>query len=216
MLDISKLGFTLMFVNGLMGTGKTLFASNYAVEYRNKYPDNYIYANYKLKLSKFTYTPFMFLNYSELDNALIIIDDIMSIKNFDNFIFIITNWSRKHNLHIILTGQYYTMFKKQTRTLAQFEVQTKYIKDSDTLLIAFIDGGEKVYYQQIKNAVKRVKDIYDTKEKVPIPNNNKLIQLVKENSKNIDDLETNLSLYFTSRKTQQLTIKIGRELGFID
>lgn len=216
MVDISKIEFVLMIIKGNRGSGKTLFCTNYAFEYRKKYPNNYIYANYKIKLPKCIYSPFMFLNYSEIDNALIIIDDIKAIKNFDNFIFIITNWSRKAKLHILLTGQYYTMFKKETRTLAEYEVHTKLLKDSDNLLVGFIDCNDKVHYQRIQNAVERAKKLYDTNFKVPIPTNIKLLDMIKENSQNIDDLEVNLSLYFPSRKTQQLTVKIGRELGFID
>lgn len=214
-LNISKIDFVLMYIIGNRGTGKTLFSANYAFEYRNKFPDNIIYSNFKLNLSNAIYSPFMFLNYSEIDNALIIIDDIRGIKNFENFIFIITNWSRKSKLHILLTGQYYTHFKKESRTLAEYEVHTLYKKERDILFVAFVDNNHNVHYQQIPDAVKRGKKIYNTYEKVPIPTQTRLIELVKETSKNMDDLEINLSLYFAKRKTYTLLAKIGRELGFV-
>lgn len=214
-LNLNKIEFTLMYVKGNRGSGKTLFTTNYAIEYRKKFPNNKIYSNYKLKLKNSYYNPFMLLNYSELDNCLIIIDDIKGIKNFDYFTTLIANWSRKSFFQILLTGQYYTYFKKPVREMSEFEVQCKYVKKKDILLLAFINPDNKVYYQQIKNAVKRAKPIYDTFEKIPLPTNSNLIEIIKKNSKSINDVEANLSLYFTSRKIASLTPKISRELGFV-
>ena len=214
-LDISKIDFALMYVKGNRGSGKTLFTTNYAIEYSKKFPKNKIYANYKLNLKNAIYTPFMLLNYSELDNCLIIIDDIKGIKNFDYFTTLIANWSRKSKFQILLTGQYIRYFKKSTREMSEFEVQCKYIKKKDILLIAFINPDNKVYYQQIKNAVKRAKPIYDTFEKIPLATNNNLIEIIKQNSKSINDIEVNLSLYFNQRKITSLVPKIARELGYI-
>jgi len=214
-LDISKIKFVLMYIKGNRGSGKTLFTTNYAIDYSRKYPNNKIYANYKLNLKNAIYNPFMLLNYSELDNCLLIIDDIKGIKNFDYFTTLIANWSRKSFFQILLTGQYIRYFKKSTREMAEYEVQCKYIKKKDKLLIAFINPNNKVHYQQIKNAVKNAKPIYDTFEKIPIATNYNLIQIIKENSKCINDIEVNLSLYFNQRKITSLIPKIARELGFI-
>ena len=214
-LDISKIEFTLMYIKGNRGSGKTLLTTNYALEYSRKFPNNKIYANYKLNLKNAIYSPFMLLNYSELDNCLIIIDDIKGIKNFDYFTTLIANWSRKSKFHILLTGQYIRYFKKSTREMSEFEVQCKYIKDKDILLIAFINPNNKVHYQQILNAVKRAKSIYDTLEKIPLATNNNLIEIIKQNSKTVNDIEVNLSLYFTQRKITSLVPKIARELGYI-
>jgi len=214
-LDISKISFTLMYIKGNRGSGKTLLTTNYAIEYRRKFPKNKIYSNYKLNLKNAVYSPFMLLNYSELDNCLIIIDDIKGIKNFDYFTTLIANWSRKSKFHILLTGQYIRYFKKSVREMSEFEVQCKYLKKKDILLIAFINPENNVHYQQIKNAVKRAKPIYDTFEKVPLPTNNNLIEIIKKNSKSVNDIEVNLSLYFSQRKIPSLVAKIGRELGLI-
>lgn len=215
-LDITKLDFVLAYIKGNRGSGKTLFSTNYAFEYRNKFPNNQIHANYPLKLPNSFYNPFMMLNYSEIDNCLLIIDDIKGIKNFDYFTSLIANWSRKSKFHILLTGQYIRHFKKEIRELAEFEIQTKLYKEKDILVVGFIDNNNKVHYQQIKNAIKRSKEIYNTNFKVPIANNSRLIQIVKENSKNLDDIEANLSLYFNSRKVSTLAPKIARELKFIE
>lgn len=213
--DLNKLDFVLMYIKGNRGSGKTLFTTNYALEYSKKFPNNKIYSNYKLILKNAIYSPFMLLNYSELENCLIIIDDIKGIKNFDYFTTLIANWSRKSKFHILLTGQYYTYFKKSTREMSEFEIQCKYLKKKDVLLIAFINPNNKVYYQQIKNAVKRAKPIYDTLEKIPLATNNNLIEIIKKNSKSVNDIEVNLSLYFNQRKIVSLVPKIARELGFI-
>ena len=214
-LDLSKIDFTLMYIKGNRGSGKTLFTTNYAKEYSKKFPKNKIYANYKLNLKNAVYNPFMLLNYSELDNCLIIIDDIKGIKNFDYFTTLIANWSRKSHFHILLTGQYIRYFKKSIREMSEFEVQCKYLKKKDILLVAFINPNNKVYYQQIKNAVKRAKKIYDTFEKTPLPTNTNLIEIIKNCSKSVNDIEVNLSLYFTQRKIPSLVAKISRELGYI-
>jgi len=213
--NITKIDFTLMYIKGNRGSGKTLFTTNYAIEYRKKFLKNKIYANYKLNLKNAIYNPFMLLNYSELDNCLIIIDDIKGIKNFDYFTTLIANWSRKSKFHILLTGQYIRYFKKSIREMSEFEVQCKYLKKKDILLIAFINPNNKVYYQQIKNAVKRAKKIYDTFEKIPLATNHNLIEIIKKNSKSINDIEVNLSLYFNQRKVHTLVPKIARELGFL-
>jgi len=215
-LDISKIDFALMYVKGNRSAGKTLFATNYAIEYEKKFKQNRIISNFKINLKNAIYNPFMMLNYSELDNCLLIIDDIKGIKNFDFFITLISNWSRKSKFHIILTGQYIRYFKKPIREMAEYEVQCKYLKKKDILLIAFINPNNKVFYQRINNAVKRAKKVYDTYEKIPLATNNNLIELVKENSKNINDIEVNLSLYFNQRKITTLVPKIARELGFIN
>lgn len=214
-LDISKLSFVLMYIKGNRGSGKTLLTTNYAIDYSRKFPKNKIYSNYKLNLKNAFYNPFMLLNYSELDNCLLIIDDIKGIKNFDYFTTLIANWSRKSKFHILLTGQYIRYFKKETREMSEFEVQCKYIKNKDVLLIAFINPNNKVYYQKIKNAVKNSKKIYDTFEKIPIATNYNLIEIIKKNSKSVNDIEVNLSLYFNQRKIVSLVPKISRELGFI-
>jgi len=213
--DITKIDFTLMYIKGNRGSGKTLFATNYAIEYEKKLPKNKIIANLKLNLKNAIYSPFMLLNYSELNNCLLIIDDIKGIKNFDYFTTLIANWSRKSKFHILLTGQYIRYFKKSIREMSEFEVQCKYLKKKDILLIAFINPNNKVYYQQIKNAVKRAKKIYDTFEKIPLATNHNLIEIIKKNSKSINDIEVNLSLYFNQRKVHTLVPKIARELGFL-
>jgi len=213
--DILKIQFVLMYILGNRGSGKTLFTTNYALEYSRKFPKNKIYSNYKLNLKNGIYNPFMLLNYSELDNCLLIIDDIKGIKNFDYFTTLIANWSRKSFFQILLTGQYIRYFKKATREMSEFEVQCKYIKKHDVLLIAFVNPNNRVYYQQIKHAVKNAKPIYDTFEKIPIATKHNLIEMIKENSKSINDIEVNLSLYFNQSKISSLVPKIGRELGFI-
>jgi len=215
-LDISKLDFVLMYVKSNRGKGKTLFMTNYAIEYRNKFPNNNIYSNYRLNLKNAFYNPYMLLNYSELDNCLLSIDDIKGIKNFDYFSSLIANWSRKSFFHILISGQYKTHFKLELRTLAEYEVQVNYIKENDLLEIAFIDVDGNVNYQEIKNAVKNAQKVYNTYEKVPIATNTNLKKIIKEVSKNMDDLEVNLSLYFPNRSIPKLMATLGRELGFIE
>lgn len=215
-LKLSEIDFLLAYIVGNRGCGKTLFCTLYAKQYHSEYPNNKIYSNYKLLIPNSEYHPFMMLNYSELDNCLIIIDDIAGIENFDYFIKLISNWSRKSKFHILLTGQYYTHFKKQLRTLAEFQVHTELDKINDILYIIFVNPDNKEFYFKIKKAIAQSKKIYNTNFKIPIANNSKLIELVKENSHSLDDIEANLSLYFPQRKITSLAPKLARQLGFIE
>lgn len=216
-LDISKLDFVLMYVLGNRGSGKTLFTTCYAKDYSDKFPNRKIFSNYKLNLKNAFYHPYMILDYSELDNCLIILDDVYALKNIENFMMIIANYSRKANMMIILTCQYYTMVHKRTRTLSEFEVQTKVDKINQKLFIGFIDSVNKVNYQVVNNVFEKTKGIYDTTEKVKIPTDRKIIEVMEKKQWNtLDDLELNLLLYFNnSRKREKYYRQIGKKNGLL-
>ena len=116
----------LMDFIGKMGTGKTLGATLYAFEFAKQNPKAKIYANYKIKLKNAIYTPFMFLPFSKLSNCLIICDDFHTLRNLQSFIGVIVNLSRKKDISIIITAQYYTQIPKQIRTLVDLSVRTQY------------------------------------------------------------------------------------------
>lgn len=227
-LDISKIEFSLMYALGNRGTGKTLFASLFAKEYSRCLPNNKIYANYPLNLSNAEFQPYMVLDYTDLDNCLIILDDIYALKNIEGFMLIIANYSRKGNMIIILTAQYYTMVNKQTRTLSEFEVQTLLDKKTGKMVIAFIDTYGKPYFQQFSNAFKIAKgyqkskefpnqELYNTNFKVGIPTERLIMNTMREKEwKSLDDIELNLLLYFKDSRKREKNFRIlAKENGFL-
>jgi len=204
----------LLNVIGVMGSGKTLFATNYACDYSKRHPKNKIYANYNLKLKNFFYTPFLFLPFSDLRNCLIIADDFYALQNLKQFTQVVVNLSRKRNIDLILTCQYYTMVSLQLRTLANYNVFTKYIKSKDTLLVKLTTPDGYVRKGQVSDAVMNVKEIYDTNEVVIFPTERKIKKCIKDVSKTLDDIELNLNLYSgNSRLRQRLLNEIQKEKG---
>lgn len=199
----------IMNVIAPMGSGKTLFATLYAIEYDRKNPENRIYANYSLKnIKNFVFTQFGFLPFSELENAIIIYDDILSIKQqISGLAQIIANASRKKNLDIIITAQYYTMIPKSIRELSvNFLVQ--YDKKRDILFVGKerIDEQRKeVVYDKyyVRNAVKQSKDYYDTREVVSFASEKDIAREILKYSKTDDDIEKNVQFYSTSKQARK-------------
>lgn len=185
-----------------MGRGKTLFATLYALEYSKIYPNSKIYANFRLNLPNVIFTQFGFLPFSELENsdrALIIFDDFLAIKQqISGLLQIIANTSRKLNLDIILTCQYYTMIPKSVRTLSQI-VEVIYKKRSDTLFVAFreeITDEKEISWTlfHVPNAVKIAKELYNTKEIVSFASDENLAAEIVKMSKNKEDIEKNIQI----------------------
>lgn len=203
-----------------MGGGKTLFATLYAKEYSKLYPNAKIYANYHLKLSNVVFTQFGFLPFSELEKeerALIILDDFLAIKNQTSGIMqIIANSSRKLNLDIILTCQYYTMIPKSIRELSQI-VEVWYSKRYDILYVAFQkinDEAKSVEYEMYKvhGAVKLAKDLYDTKEIVAFASDMEIAKEIIKLSKTQKDIDRNVECYTQSETKRKKMRQLIKEL----
>lgn len=148
-----------------MGKGKTLWSVIYAMDYAKKYPNNPIYSNFHLDLPNAIYTPFLVLPYNKLEKSLVIGDDFFNVKNLDYFISIIASLSRKADLDIILTCQYYSMIPPILRLLG-FWVEVCYNPQQDLLVssICDMDGNRRDF--AVIDAVKKAKKHYDTNEKV--------------------------------------------------
>jgi len=200
-----------------MGGGKTLFATLYALQYSEMYPQAKIYANYHLKLNQCIFTQFGFLPFSELEQserALIIMDDFLAIKNqVSGLMQIIANASRKLNLDIILTCQYYTMIPKSIRELSQL-VEVWYNKKFDILYVAFKNENSENQWDlfHVENAVKTAKDYYDTKEIVSFASNEEIAKEIIKISKNKDDINKNIEFFTQSEQKRKRMKKLVEEL----
>lgn len=207
-----------MIVIAPMGSGKTMFGTIYAVEYSRKYPNNKIYANYRLNLKNVVYSPCMFLPFRRLKDCLIIFDDIYSSRNLETLIGVIVNLSRKSNIEIIITAQYYTMIPKLLRTLAQ-NVIVEFDKNEKKLNIALeqpiTDKIKKYRLYTVNNPIEIIEGIYDTNEIVDFATPTKIFEEIKKFSENAEDLELNVSLYTQDKKQiLKLTQELCEEMGF--
>lgn len=193
-----------------MGGGKTLFATAYAVEYSKKYPNRPIYANYNIKLKNVVYTPLLFLPISQISECLIIADDIYASKNLDTLIGIIVNISRKSDIEVIITCQYYTMIPKMIRTLSQI-VEVEYVRETDTLYILqkipVREGFCEENLFKIENAVSNVGNLYDTKQIVTFATASEIENEILKYSHSLRDLELNVNLYTENRTERQRLFK---------
>lgn len=183
-------------IYGTMGSGKTLFATICAVMYAKENPDSKIYANYKIKnLDNFIYNPFLYIPFSELNNAILIIDDIYALKNLKGLTQVIVNISRKKQIYVLMTAQYYTMIPKQIRTVSNVEFRPLYDKVNDILYIRGITKQGEILDYRFNNAVSKTKDYFDTSEIVMFPDKRDIALEIIKFSNNIDDLRKNINLY---------------------
>jgi hypothetical protein len=191
-----------------MGKGKTLLSTLYALMYSILYPKNKIYANYTLKLSNAVFTPYLFIPISELESCLIIADDFYALKNAKNLLGLIVNCSRKLDITVIITCQYYAMIQPIIRTLSQI-ISVDYDKEKDLLGLIIYDSSKThiITMNIVENAVERVKNIYDTKEVVKSQIDSKIKDEIVRFSHNLEDLETNISYYTSNQSVQKRWFK---------
>jgi len=203
----------ILTIIGAMGSGKTLFATLYAVEYARNFPGNAIYANYTLKnLPNFHYTPYLFIPFSRLENALIIADDFYALKCVDTLVSVIVNLSRKRFIDLLLTCQYYTMIPPAVRRLSDALVMCQYNKTLDVLLVR-LEKYPNVLQFQVENATKIAREYYDTREVVTFPTDREIVAEIQKNSEDEEDVERNVMM-FTKNKTERkrlLALLTGEE-----
>lgn len=189
------------------GKGKTLLTVNYAKIYRELYPLNPIYANLHLfGLDPFIYSPAMFFPYDSVENALIIIDDIKAIRNIEGLLLIISNSSRKSNLDLLLTGQYYTMAKKEMRESCEKMIEVEYDKTRDLLQVAIEEDGI-ITFEEISNAVEKVCNNYDTNEIVHFITEDAIEGEILKHSKSIEDLALNCEIAVANKRDRRTLFK---------
>lgn len=201
--------FCLGYLVSNRGKGKTLFLALFSKYYSKYYPKNPIHSNFLLKLPNFYYNPYCFYPYSKLQNSLILIDDCINVKSLSKIIELASNNSRKMNLILFLTAQYKKYVAKSLREISEYYIEVEYSKEKDKLLVHLIDSNFDSTYWLFDNAVKTVKDIYDTNEIVKLPLDKYIITEIFKVSESKDDIQLNLFSYY-SRSTAIVLYK-----GFI-
>lgn len=190
-----------------MGGGKTAWATNYARDYSEQFAENKIFGNYKLKLPNYIYNPFFFYPLKDLENSLMIMDDVKALGMLMRFASIITNMSRKLNISIIITTQVPKFVVKEIRDLMNYLIFPTYYKNSDTIRFKGIDLTNRVFNGEIINAVRNVKDLYDTKEVVKVPTDTIIKWAIIHVSEYREDLDFNLFLYSGNKRKRDSMLK---------
>lgn len=198
-------GYTI----GNTGAGKTLWVVLYALEWSKNHPNGQIYANFHLNLPNANFTPIMFLPFENLKDCLILFDDVSSLETVARFSKVTANRSRKKQMELIFTAQYYTMISKQIRAMRDYRVKTKFDKYKDTLT-AWIDyrgkGVRKIIYYDVIKTVKYL-NLYDTNEVVDDPTESEVIAEIIRLSKTKRDVEKNLLIYSGNKQERRSLLK---------
>jgi len=198
-------GFTI----GNTGAGKTLWVSLYAFEWAKRHPNGQIYANYHLNIPNANFTPIMFLPFDKLQECLIIFDDVSSLETVMRFSKVTANRSRKKQMELIFTAQYYTMIPRQLRQMSDYRVRTYLDKNKDKLKV-WINyrerGVKRLVYCDVIQFVKKT-NLYNTNEVVDNPTESEVIEEIIRLSKTKRDVEKNLLIYSGNKQERRSLLK---------
>lgn len=154
----------------------------------------------------------MFFSITDFNSrCLLICDDFYALAMVKGLIGIIANFSRKLDLDMILTCQYYTMIEKSIRQLTQI-VDVNYIEGLDILRIGFLNSNSNannfIYdsFYEVKHSVKIAKEYYDTNEIVVFPLPSKIESEILKFSNNSEDLEQNCFMLYPTNETKRLKL----------
>lgn len=211
------------FINANTGKGKTCLCVYLARLYNYLNPNNRIYANFKLNIPNSVYSRFLFLPFSTIEkgNCLLIFDDFYALRNVEQYTSILAVLSRKVNVEILITIQYYTMVKKELRNLCHFEIiphltdiQNKKLTNTSKLIIEMYNPitEQLISIRQINDILKLINGYYDTNEIVKFPSERNIIQEIAQFSNDLSDVEFNTSLYTKNQATKKRVVKSVCEL----
>lgn len=218
--------FLKTFPNGTIYSNHHLFASS--LDKRK-----YLYLKEKLKISdwdiidkhvnylpNFIWSPALVFPVSLLDKSdgvFIIVDDCVSIKDFDLFTRVMSSYSRKLDVQFVITGQYYTDVSKKIREISTYKYKPNLMDDGtlEVKLTERIDDDTYLnHFRKIKNMTDFY-DLYDTNEVVAPLIDTALQQEIKKHVRDKADLEMVLRMYY-GNKTERKQVKkeLEKELGF--
>lgn len=235
------------YFNNETGSGKTLSATLFALFFAEMNPELKIYSNYHINLfNKETrecinvYTSSCLLPFSEVKkgNCLIIFDDFYAIKNADFYSGMLAVLSRKTQMDILLTIQYYTDIKKRVRELCHYEITPTVsnldifgkLTDKSTLNLSFyhprtLDFLFCTAFYNVKHFLDNIKKfefynifceypLYNTDEVPEFLTESKKIDEVAKFSNNFYDIEMNCGIIERAEgKRNRLIDKVCKKKG---
>lgn len=192
--------------------------------FAEKYPTKKIFANYTLNLPNFSLTPYGFIPMSLFNDCLIILDDIASIMTtLKGFSKLIVNASRKANVTIYMTGQYYTQLERYIRNLS-ITLLPRFDKNKNRLTIfeslfplaERIELNNPMNYKRyvFNNPIGMIDGLYDTKEIVRLVDSQSMLEEIIKMSPTTQDLRENVALWKDSDSAQQSVFKKLKKMGY--
>ncbi len=193
---------------GNTGDGKTLAIVLKIEELLKKDPTKHVYANFHINLPNCHFTPIMFLPFDKLHNCIIAYDDVSSQEVLERFIGTLANKSRKKDIELIFTCQYYTMIPRNIRRIIDFRLFPQLNKKTDTLTLKTLQKGKGLLpietYHNVIAYIKKTK-IYDTNEVVDDPTESEVLREIARISEIPRDIEKNLMI-FTGNKADRKSL----------
>lgn len=213
-----------IYIVGNTGSGKTALLVFFAKYFRELYPNWEIWNNLNLNISNSKYTEFGYLPSSEFlkGNKLICFDDIINLGNLKAYQEFLAVISRKTNTSIIMTCQYYTDIEKKLRRLCHGEIHPKlthlkfdkithsYRLTEKSTLIYDVYNPETLEYKgthSISKILSIIQNAYNTNEIPKRPSERIIKEEILKYSKNLDDLEFNISVYTNNTTKQRRLLK---------
>ncbi|MGV9141303.1 MAG: hypothetical protein ACOC1X_00030 [Promethearchaeota archaeon] len=184
------------------GTGKTMSAVYLALLECIYDPYLEIYGNVKINHPRAHYTPFLFLPFEKIYNAILIIDDASKIENIRRYAKVVSNITRKLKLDILFTGQDPKHVPKRIRGQLNYRIRPYLDKKKDILSVRIQYDDGKTKWHNFKNAIERNKryDIYDTQEIPPFVLKHDAIREIAKISSTPYEIERNLMLFSGDKK----------------
>ena len=160
----------LMAVLGELGSGKTLSLTYLAL--RNHYKGRHIFANYHLHKIPFTLVtkPDDMLNMKDgflaADELWTWADSRVSGSARNKFVTMILAKSRKRDIHMAYSVQYFKSIDIRIRTVTDFVCLPK-MNEKETVCRLFVYSNPSMVLQRVfKFKAQPIFDLYDTKEEV--------------------------------------------------
>ncbi|HEC92885.1 MAG TPA: hypothetical protein ENI51_07855 [Candidatus Atribacteria bacterium] len=183
------------------GEGKTLCVVARVFDKLRADPELQVYANFHIYLPRCHFTPYMFLPFNKLKKCMVIYDDVSNTEVLQRYTKVCANYSRKSQMELIFTGQYYTMIPKSIRSIMDFRLYPR-IK-GNTLYVYERRRGKPPLRYKYYNVFETIGQFYDTDEIVPIPTESDVINELIKICKTKKDIERNLMLYTGNKKERQ-------------
>lgn len=200
-----------------MGSGKSLLLTALIDKYDKKYPERHKFCTFPIKnIHNFELIRYGFLPISKirkLQGAFIGIDDASHYDGLEAGFKYIANESRKKDLDLAFTTQYYTQLTRNQRFLLDYDVEVNYEPDTETLKACFTNLDNEKFFLIINNC-SYYYDMYDTKYICETLLESEKYQYVINHSENLQEAEMNLSLMFKTTKFNKQITKLQKEKKF--
>jgi hypothetical protein len=184
------------------GTGKTMSAVYLALIEMMHDSKLEVYGNVKINHPRAHYTPFLFLPFEKIYNAILIIDDASKIENISRYAKVVSNVTRKLKLDILFTGQDEKHVPKRIRGQLNYKIRPFLDSKRDKLSIKILYEDGSIKWHTVNNAIQKNidYDLYNTQEIPPFILKSDAIREIAKISSTPYEIERNLQLFSGDKK----------------